>query len=711
LFDRLPLGGLALAETGELVRAHVGEVDPGLVRRLYAQTDGNPFYVEETLRDLPDAGALAPLPAGEDRFPVPDRVKQMIEWRVERFDPPAPVLLKAAAVLGPTFDLARAAAIAGCSTDRALAALDEACRAGLVVTDPERVDRYAFRHALVREALHEATPPGKRARLHLAAGELLEAEGGERADPAELAVHFSHARDVGGAERAVHWRLAAAAQATRAYAHEQSVEHHRRALEALALLPADDRLQARILLGKGQAETRAGQFANGRATLRAAAELARRLGAGDVLADCVMDAGAFYLSDGAVDPDVVELLEEALRMLEGHREPAQLARRARVTARLAVALYWDPAAGARRAELAAEAVRLGRASGDAGALAYAVGSRHCAHWVSERPAELLIEAEESIELAQRAADEEFELVARTWRVNHLLGLARIDAADEEIDRFVALAGRLHQSRCGWYAPVFLGIRAMMEGRLEDAERQITSAATLGGSVPGSPAPLVAGAQIFVLRWLQGRLQELQPAVSAFVEQYPALPAWRCALAMLESELGNLERARELLDGLAADGFEGVPHDNIWLVSMALAAEACAATGARAHAAVLDRRLAPLAGVFVISPTAAWLGPIDRQLGLLAAAQGRTDDAVAHLTRAAQLCEQVRSTSLLTLVRRDHAQVLLDRGGDGDTEEARALARAALTGAEATGMAAAAERALAILMRTGGERLEEAGARG
>jgi DNA-binding SARP family transcriptional activator/tetratricopeptide (TPR) repeat protein len=711
LFDRLPLAGLPLEETGALVRAHVGDAEPELVRRLYAQTDGNPFYVEETLRGLPDASALGPEPAGEGRFPVPERVKQMIEWRVERCAPPAPVLLKAAAVLGPEFDLARAAAVAGCSAEAALDALEEVCRAGLVVADAERVDRYAFRHALVREALHEATPPGQRARLHLAAGELLEAEGGAHADPAELAVHFSHARAVGGAERAVRWRLAAAAQATRRYAHEQSVEHHRRALEALQLLPPDDRLRARILLGKGQAETRAGEFADGRATLREAAELARRIGDGDVLADCVMDAGAFYLSDGAVDPDLVELLEEALRRLDGETGPAQLARRARVTARLAVALYWDPGARARCAELAAEAVRLARASGDAGALAYAVGSRHCARWVSERPAELLVEAEESIELAQRAADEEFELVARTWRVNHLLGLARIDAADEEIDRFVALAGRLHQSRCAWYAPVFLGIRAMMEGRLEDAEHQITSAATLGGRVPGSPAALVAGAQIFVLRWLQGRLHELEPAISAFVDQYPALPAWRCAMAMLESELGNLDRARELVDERAADRFEGIPHDNLWLVAMALAAEACAATGAREHAAVLERRLAPLAGVFVISPTAAWLGPLDRHLGLLAAVQGRRDDAVARFTRAAQLCEQVRSTSLLTLVRRDHAQVLLDRGAEGDAESARALARAALTGAEATGMAAAADRALAIIARTGDERLEEAGARG
>jgi DNA-binding SARP family transcriptional activator/tetratricopeptide (TPR) repeat protein len=704
LLDRLTLQGLALEETATLVHAHIADADRELVRRLYGQTDGNPFYVEETLRGL--SGCVTPGPEWirQGRFPVPDRVQQMIEWRVERLAAPAPVLLKAAAVLGPEFDLVCAASVSECSTPAALAALDDASRAGLVVADAERVDRYAFRHALVREALHEATRPSQRARLHLAAGELLEADG---ADPAELAVHFSHAREVGGAERAVRWRLAAAEQATRRYAHEQSVEHHRHALEALELLPRDDLLRARVLLGKGQAETRAGELEQGRATLRAAAELGRSVGAGDIVADCVMDAGAFYLSEGKVDADFVGLLEDALRRLEEDPADAHLARRARVTARLVVALYWDPDGHARRVELATEAVRLARASGDPGALAFAVGSRHCAQWVSERPSELLAEAEETIELAQAAGDEEFELLARGWRLNHLLGMGEIERVDEEIDRFVALAGRLHQSRCVWYAPVFLGIRAMMEGRLEEAERQIVSAATLGGRVPGSPAPMVAGAQIFALRWLQGRLQELEPAVSAFVEQYPGMPAWRSALALLESELGNHEHSRRLLDELGADGFESIPHDNLWLVAMALAAGACAASGARDHAAMLERKLAPLAGVFVISPVAACFGPLDRLLGLLAAVQGRRDDAVARLTRAAQLCEQVRSTSLLTLVRCDHAQVLLD---GGDVEGARTLARAALTGAEATGMRAAAARALAILATAGHERLEQAGAR-
>jgi hypothetical protein len=53
-------------------------------------------------------------------------------------------------------------------------------------------------------------------------------------------------------------------------------------------------------------------------------------------------------------------------------------------------------------------------------------------------------------------------------------------------------------------------------------------------------------------------------------------------------------------------------------------------------------------------------------------------------------------SILTWARLDHAEVLLQRGQSADAEMARALARAALTTAESSGMSAAAARALALL---------------
>lgn len=370
-----------------------------------------------------------------------------------------------------------------------------------------------------------------------------------------------------------------------------------------------------------------------------------------------------------------------------------------MTARLAVALYWEPPARSRSKELAEDALRLATVDGDALAMAWATGSHHCANWISERPAPLLAEAERTIELAQQARDEELELIARTWRVNHLLALGRIGDVDEEIERFVGIAERLKQSRYGWYAPLFLAVRSLMAGRLEEAERRITTMAERGGSIPGSPAPLLAAAQLFFLRSLQGRLDELDAAVAAFVDAYPRVPAWRCGMAFLQSQIGRHDRACRLLDELATDGFAQIPHDNLWLLSLTTLGETCAVSGGDC-AAELEELLKPCAGVFVVSPTAAWHGPVDRILGLLAAAQGRLDEAATCLERATELCEPTRAASILALVRLDHAETLLARGNHGDAAQARALARAALSTADAAGMRRATERALAVLSGSG-----------
>ena len=693
LLEQLDLDGLAREDTAELVREHAPDAEDGLIARLYERTDGNPFYVEETLRGLEGAAGDASGRLGSDPgFAVPDQVKRMIKWRVERLEPPAPAILKAAAVLGPEFELGLASATSGVSMGDALGALTVAHGAGLIVADPGRPDRSAFRHALVREALYEALPASERARLHLAAGRELERAGRGRARAAELAMHYSHAIHIGGTEAAVRWRLEAAAQATFRHAHEESVEHHRRALEALDAMAPDDRRRASILLGQGQALLRAGEVEEGRRRLFEAAGLARKYGAADILAECALDSGSFYLSGGDVDTELAALLEEAL---EGLDAPEDRPSRARVMARLSVALYWEPPSRARSRQLADDAMRLAQADGDPLAVAWASGSHHCANWVSERPAALLAEAERTVELAEQARDEELELIARTWRVNHLLSLGRIPEVDEEIERFVGLADRLKQSRYRWYAPLFQAVRSMMDAQLEEAEQHVMTMAERGGRVHGSPAPLLAAAQLFFVRALQGRLDELEGAVAAFIESYPGVPAWRCGMAFLQSQLGRHDQARSMIDELASDGFGQIRHDNLWLLSVSMLAETCAVSGAD-HAAELERLLKPCAGVFVVSPTAAWLGPVDRFLGLLAAAQGRLDEADACLIRAVELCESTRAASILALVRLDHAEMLLARNRDRDVERARALARAALSTGEAAGMRHATRRALSIL---------------
>src|SRR5205807_6750433 len=168
------------------------------------------------------------------------------------------------------------------------------------------------------------------------------------------------------------------------------------------------------------------------------------------------------------------------------------------------------------------------------------------------------------ELAQAAGEQEMALRARSSRINHLLMIGRVEPAFEDIDRFGDLARQLRQPRVLWYAPLFEAMRALTLGRFAEAERLCMQSAQIGREVDQSLSALLSGAQLLYLRWWQGRLDELAPAVEGFAAQYPAMPAWSCGVALIRRELEDLEGARAALHSVDIDK---IPRDNIYLVAM------------------------------------------------------------------------------------------------------------------------------------------------
>ena len=184
----------------------------------------------------------------------------------------------------------------------------------------------------------------------------------------------------------------------------------------------------------------------------------------------------------------------------------------------------------------------------------------------------------------------------------------------------------------------------MDGRFEAAEQLWTGGAYAellqGDQILG----MRLGALVFVMREVQGRLGELDAAVQLFADAQPAMPVWRCGLLAVFVQTGHDAELRSGYELLAADGFASLPRDNLWLPCLAFLAEACTHLGDQAGARV-TRLLTPYAGRNVVTPEVAFIGPVDRYLGLLAVTDGEHDEASpAGVGRAAGARDGGRPTS-------------------------------------------------------------------
>jgi DNA-binding CsgD family transcriptional regulator/DNA-binding transcriptional ArsR family regulator len=270
----LELGRLAQDDVLRLAAGRLGGTVPSSVSQLLLATaEGLPLFVEELLRGLIAAGALRrqgeEWQADERVGPhLPLSFVASVEERVAALTDRAPVVLVAAAVLGRSFDTALLPACTGLSGGEVSAALRACADARLVEGDRELgSDRMQFRHALVRDAVLEHTPPPERRALAGAALAAVEAAH-PRLSGGWCGLAVELAQLAGRDDRAVTLLRVASERARRAGALGAAVE----ALERAVVL-ADDSAARVVQLELLESLVAAGRFDRGR-------ELGERLSSG-----------------------------------------------------------------------------------------------------------------------------------------------------------------------------------------------------------------------------------------------------------------------------------------------------------------------------------------------------------------------------------------------------------------------------------------------
>jgi DNA-binding CsgD family transcriptional regulator len=188
-----PLDPAALAEhLAALARNGNTALDAAAMNSIVARAEGNAYYAEELLAASADEFTVGQsLPAG---------LAALLLSRVERLSDAAQRVLRSTAVAGRRADDELVRAVSGLPVADYENAVREAVAQQLLI--PDGRDGYAFRHALLREAVYADLLPGERTRLHSALATLLADDQRLTAIPgtaAELAHHCLASHDIAGA--------------------------------------------------------------------------------------------------------------------------------------------------------------------------------------------------------------------------------------------------------------------------------------------------------------------------------------------------------------------------------------------------------------------------------------------------------------------------------------------------------------------------------
>ena len=202
--------------------------------------------------------------------------------------------------------------------------------------------------------------------------------------------------------------------------------------------------------------------------------------------------------------------------------------------------------------------------------------------------------------------------------------------------------------------------------------------------------------------LQGREREIRDAVAEMATRYPAVPAWRCALASIDAQMGNLDAAREEFERIASRGFGNLPFDAQRIIALALVADAAAVLGDAERAAELYDMLAPYDGLNLVAGRAAsCYGPVAGVLGRLARTMGRADEAEERYETAIAMCERMGEKPFKAFYRYELAALLLERGAEDDRARALDLLGLSIDTARELGMPVIVERALGLRLEAQG----------
>ena len=676
---RISLRRLAVEGVEAMLAAMSGQTPPpSLARVVFAETEGNPFFVEEIFQHLAEEGKLFD-ETGKwrpglraDQLQVPEGVRLVLGRRLDRLGADARRVLTTAAVIGRSFNLRLLEALENTQPDAALDAIEEAERAHLVTAEPAggREARYRFVHELVRQTLAETQSLPRRQRLHARVAEAIERVYAPNLDAqaSPLAHHLYQAGAAVDPEKTSTYLELAARKARTGAAYEEALAHVE---NALSLWEGEQGLRvAGLLLQKGEALRSLGRTDEAVASLEASIAMFQTMDAAAQMAQASFILAAIQtwrLEYAAVERTIKRAIEFAgtahpdlrLHLLSLRAAAVSATGDVSRAAKLweecgspnnvsAVVFYECSMQYERAAEAAARCAEAYRAAGDLW-LATEVGFRAGLIAFCGRPEEGAKRIADELQLVQRVGNDNVHFAIKLRIVGGHTSRGDLRQAEREFEEAWNF-GEDHQLATVFLADVLRGTIAFLRGNLGEAER-----------------------------WFRHR-----------AEPRTHFWGWRdSSLFALWAEAGDDRAAKAWRERRWNLPMSGQPNSvGAWL-ALEKSVVGLASLGRKEEAAALR----PLTEEMLL--TGVWVSysrfPLRTVAGIAAACAGDWAAAEEHHRIAIHQMDTAPYRTTQPMAREWYARMLLDRQGAGDLAQARELLAEALAMYESLEMSFHANR--------------------
>ncbi len=273
-------------------------------KKILAKAEGNPFYLEEILKDLIDRGIIifkhgTWILKTKVNIHIPDTIQSVILSRIDKLKKDSRNILQIASIIGRSFNiriLEHISKLDSFALSLNLLSLEESD----FIRRLKHGVEFIFKHPLIQEVTYNTVLKKKRKRLHNEIGKCIEEIFSYRIEDFVdlLSIQYFLAEDY---RKAYDYSVRAAEKAKNAYLNKQAIELYTRAFNCLtrmkpSLMPYEERIKKKVFLLKEKSDVLnfIGDNKNALKYIKRAINLAGKIGNKNLLADCVLQLSKIY---------------------------------------------------------------------------------------------------------------------------------------------------------------------------------------------------------------------------------------------------------------------------------------------------------------------------------------------------------------------------------------------------------------------------------